>query len=109
MVEIITRYRAEDGAEFETREEAEAHERGIEPGRLALVLCEIPMALVRDAILDPIAPGHRATADALERAGYLIGEARRAAGVYKRAPRTKDEAAAPGAKESPPLEQGAAK
>ncbi len=93
MVEIITRYRADDGKEFESRDDAEAHERGIEPERIAAALCDLPPELVRNAILDPTAPGHRNTADALERAGYLIAEARRAAGVYKRAPKAKDDAA----------------
>lgn len=94
MVEMITQYRAEDGKLFGNSEEAESYERGIEPGQLAAALCELSQDLMRDIILSPTAPGNSRFADALERAAYLVAGNRRAAGVFKRAPKGQPEGAA---------------
>jgi hypothetical protein len=93
MVEIITQYRTEDGELFETRDAAEAHERTIEPKRLASTLGDNVGDDFLAAILTPTEDGNRRLADALERAGYLVAQNRREAGVFKRAPKRDDEPA----------------
>lgn len=80
MVEIITQYRAEDGTLFDKREDAEAHERGLEPERLASILHDLLPGEIKRAILSPTDPAMTPIANALERAGYLVAENRRAAG-----------------------------
>jgi hypothetical protein len=88
LVEAITIYRAADGKEFPTHQEALAYEASRLEFRLAgLTVEQVLGALARAA-------AHLDTADALEEAGARIGRLRRGTGELKRAPK-KDKTAAP--------------
>lgn len=82
MVEIITRYRASDGREFDTRADAERHEVEAGPRMLAEII-----ATMTDAEIVAVLVGRAtnpALANALEKAGGIVTRARLAAGERKR-------------------------
>lgn len=82
MVEIITRYRASDGREFDTRADAERHEVEAGPRMLAEIISKTTDAGIVSVLMDRAA--NYALADALEKAGAIITRARLAAGERKR-------------------------
>ena len=96
----VTRYRAFDGAMFDTEAEALDHEEAnFEMMLVNLSLAEVRAAISRDPKSLPVS-------DALEKAGAMIARARREAGEFRRASprRTSGEldAAADQAPQTPP-------
>lgn len=85
MVEMITRYRTEDGLDFPTREEAEEHERTAVPRMLANDIAgaseaDLVEVLTNRTVNPPLA-------DAIERAGAIIRAQRLAARDLRRKPK----------------------
>jgi len=85
MVEMITRYRTEDGLDFPTREEAEEHERTAVPRMLANDIAgaseaDLVVVLTDRSVAPPLA-------DSIERAGAIIRTQRLAARDLRRKPK----------------------
>ena len=85
MVEMITRYRTEDGLDFSTREEAEKHERTAVLRMLANDIAGASEADLVEVLTDrSVAPP---LADSIERAGAIIRAQRLAARDLRRKPK----------------------
>jgi len=87
MVTVVKRYRADDGKEFDTREEAVAHDAAT--GFDALI------GLTEEDIADVLAGKNPELGEALERIAARASRIRRAAGILKRKPKPKDTHAEP--------------